>query len=132
MTLEQRLEFSEARSLEHIFPSNTNPLGNAFGGYIVSLMDKIAAFSAYRFSGGIVVTVSIDKLSFNLPILMGDYVEIVARVLSRGEWSRFLCPSRCAAPQAGRAQPRQMLTKIDHVTSPFAFDKIPAASPIAA
>ena len=87
MTLEQRLEFSEARSLEHIFPGNTNPLGNAFGGYIVSLMDKIAAFSAYRFSGGVVVTASIDKLSFNVPILMGDYVEIVARVESVGRSS---------------------------------------------
>lgn len=87
MTLEERYELSEARSLEHIFPSNTNPLGNAFGGHVVSLMDKIAGFSAHRFSGGIVVTASIDKLNFNVPILMGDYVELVARVESVGRSS---------------------------------------------
>lgn len=87
MTLEERFAYSEARSLEHVFPGNTNPLGNAFGGYIVSLMDKIAAFSAYRFSGGVAVTASIDKLSFNVPVLMGDYVELVARVESVGRTS---------------------------------------------
>jgi acyl-CoA hydrolase len=85
--LEERLKRSEARSLEHIFPSNTNPLGNAFGGHVVSLMDKIAGYSASRFSRGIVVTASIDKLSFNVPILMGDYVELVARVESVGRTS---------------------------------------------
>ncbi len=87
MTLEERLDHSEARSLEHIFPSNTNPLGNAFGGHVVSLMDKIAAYSAHRFSGGIVVTASIDKLSFNVPIRMGDYVELVAKVVRVGRSS---------------------------------------------
>ncbi len=87
MTLAERIAHSEARSLEHIFPSNTNPLGNAFGGHIVSLMDKVAAYSAHRFSGGIVVTASIDKLDFNVPIRMGDYVELVARVESYGRTS---------------------------------------------
>jgi acyl-CoA hydrolase len=87
MTLEERLAHSEARSLEHIFPSNTNPLGNAFGGHIVSLMDKIAAYSAHRFSGGAVVTASIDKLDFSVPIRMGDFIELVAKVESHGRSS---------------------------------------------
>ncbi len=85
--LTQRIEQSEARSIEHILPGDSNSLGNAFGGHIVSLMDKLAAFCAWRFSSGAVVTASIDKLEFGTPIRMGDFIELVAKVESVGRTS---------------------------------------------
>jgi acyl-CoA thioesterase YciA len=83
----ERIANSEARSVEHILPGDSNSLGNAFGGHIVSLMDKLAAFCAWRFSQGAVVTASIDKLEFGTPIRMGDFIELVAKVESVGRTS---------------------------------------------
>jgi acyl-CoA thioesterase YciA len=83
----ERIADSEARSVEHILPGDSNSLGNAFGGHIVSLMDKLAAFCAWRFSQGVVVTASIDKLEFGTPIRMGDFIELVAKVESVGRTS---------------------------------------------
>ena len=38
----------EARLLESVFPTDTNPSGNLFGGTLVSWMDKAAGFAAMR------------------------------------------------------------------------------------
>ncbi len=32
----------EARTLELVFPEHTNPMGAAFGGFVLGLMDKVA------------------------------------------------------------------------------------------
>ena len=52
-------KYSKANMLEIIFPGNTNSLGTAFGGHMLSLMDKAAAFAAGRYSLTAVVTASI-------------------------------------------------------------------------
>lgn len=87
MTLEERYEKSECRSLEQIFPNQTNPNGTAFGGHIVSIMDKVAGFAAGRFSAGSVVTASMDKVDFRIPIKMGEVIEVISRVESVGRTS---------------------------------------------
>lgn len=73
--------------LEIIFPGQTNSLGTAFGGHILSLMDKAAGFAAGRYCKGPVVTASIDKVDFHVPIRNGDALEIVAHVESVGRTS---------------------------------------------
>ncbi len=87
MTIEERYTISECHSLEQIFPNQTNPNGTAFGGHIVSLMDKVAGFAAGRFSGGAVVTASMDKVDFRIPIRMGEVIEVISRVESVGRTS---------------------------------------------
>ena len=87
MTLEERYAKSECRSLEQIFPNQTNPNGTAFGGHVVSIMDKVAGFAAGRFSGGAVVTASMDKVDFKIPIKMGEVIEVISRVESVGRTS---------------------------------------------
>ncbi len=87
MTLEERYKHSECRSLEQIFPNQTNPNGTAFGGHIVSIMDKVAGFAAGRFSGGSVVTASMDKVDFRIPIKMGEVIEVISKVESVGRTS---------------------------------------------
>ncbi len=76
-----------ARMMELIFPGDTNSLGSAFGGYILSLMDKCAAFAAGRYCFGAVVTASIDRVDFRVPIRVGDVIELVGRVDSVGRTS---------------------------------------------
>jgi acyl-CoA thioesterase YciA len=87
MTLEERYNHSECHSLEQIFPNQTNPNGTAFGGHIVSIMDKVAGFAAGRFSGGAVVTASMDKVDFRIPIKMGEVIEVISKVESVGRTS---------------------------------------------
>ena len=77
----------EARLLESVFPTDTNPQGNLFGGTLVSWMDKAAGFAAMRRARSSVVTAAIEDIAFQVPILQGDLVEITATVISVGRTS---------------------------------------------
>lgn len=78
---------SEARSLEVVFPGDTNHLGTLFGGTLVAWMDRAAYYAASRRARGSVVTRKIDELEFRVPIRTGDFVELVATVESEGRTS---------------------------------------------
>lgn len=77
----------EARLLESVFPTDTNPRGNLFGGTLVSWMDKAAGYAAMRRSRSVVVTAAIEDIAFGVPIVQGDLVEVFARVISVGRTS---------------------------------------------
>ena len=55
-------------------PANTNPLGDIFGGWIMSLMDSAAKMSATRQAHGRVVTAAVSNIVFRAPIKVGDTV----------------------------------------------------------
>lgn len=55
-------------------PQHSNNLGHVFGGVILSMMDTTAAVSAIRHSRQTCVTVSVDRVDFREPILVGDLV----------------------------------------------------------
>lgn len=77
----------EARLLESVFPTDTNPQGTLFGGTLVSWMDKAAGYAAMRRARSTVVTAAIEDIAFKVPIRQGDLVEVVARVVSVGRTS---------------------------------------------
>lgn len=69
-------------------PPNTNHNGTAFGGWIMSQMDLVAAICATKFlEGNNCVTVSVDDIQFNKPIYVGDIVALKARVNWTGRTS---------------------------------------------
>lgn len=78
---------SRARMLEVVFPKDTNYHGTAFGGWLLSLMDKAASMAAVRHAGGAVVTARMDGVDFRLPLRVGDAVALDARVLKVGRTS---------------------------------------------
>lgn len=55
-------------------PANTNPEGDIFGGYIMSLMDLAAGMTAREYADGRVVTAAVSHLSFIAPVKVGDAV----------------------------------------------------------
>lgn len=55
-------------------PSDTNANGDIFGGWIMSQMDLGGAILAKEIAKGRVVTVTVDKMIFHLPISVGDVV----------------------------------------------------------
>ena len=65
---------------ELILPNDTNPYNNMMGGRLLHLMDIAAAISAQKHSNQVVVTASVDNVSFKHPIKLGDVVTIEAKV----------------------------------------------------
>jgi acyl-CoA hydrolase len=70
-----------------LMPRDVNQHGTAFGGLIMELIDGTASMAASRHSERLVVTASIDSLSFLLPIRVGEHVVLRARVSYTGKSS---------------------------------------------
>lgn len=65
---------------ELVLPNDTNTLNNLMGGRLLHLMDIAAAIAAQKHSGRIVVTASVDNVSFQEPIALGDVLTLQAKV----------------------------------------------------
>jgi acyl-CoA hydrolase len=65
---------------ELVLPNDTNTHGNLMGGRLMYWMDIAAALSAMKHCGTPVVTASVDNISFEAPIILGNVVHIEARV----------------------------------------------------
>jgi acyl-CoA hydrolase len=71
---------SLAVSTEIVLPNDTNTLGNLMGGRLLHWMDITAAISAHRHCRKVVVTASVNNVSFNSPIRLAAIVTIEAKV----------------------------------------------------
>jgi acyl-CoA hydrolase len=65
---------------ELVLPNDTNTLQNLMGGRLLHWMDIAAAISAQKHCNRIVVTASVDNVSFKHSIKLGDVVTIEAKV----------------------------------------------------
>ena len=68
-------------------PHDSNPSGDIFGGWIMSQMDIGGGLLAKEVSRGRVVTVTVDKMTFLRPVLVGDTICVYANVLRIGNSS---------------------------------------------
>ena len=80
---------SEAVVADLMMPHQANGLKrpSVFGGVIMSMVDRCAALSAMRHSGGQCTTLSIDRILFKEPIRVGELVEVRSRVVHVGRTS---------------------------------------------
>lgn len=65
---------------ELVLPNDTNTLHNLMGGRLLHWMDIVAAISGQKHAGKIVVTASVDSVSFGKSIKLGDVVTLEAKV----------------------------------------------------
>ena len=65
---------------ELVLPNDTNTLNNLMGGRLLHWMDIAAAIAAQKHCNRIVVTASVDNVSFQHAIKLGDVVTIEAKV----------------------------------------------------
>ena len=65
---------------ELVLPNDTNLFGNLMGGRLMYWMDIAAALSAQKHCTAPVVTASVDNISFENPIKLGNVVHIEARI----------------------------------------------------
>jgi len=63
-----------------VLPGETNALNHLFGGELLARMDRACCIAAGRHCREIVVTASINHVSFNKPIPVGSVVTIEAKV----------------------------------------------------
>ena len=75
------------RRTQLVFPQDANVLGTLFGGKAVAMMDEVGAIVAMRACRKAVVTASIAQLDFKEPIRVGEFVEVVARIVKVGRTS---------------------------------------------
>jgi acyl-CoA hydrolase len=65
---------------EMVLPNDTNVLGNLMGGRLLQWMDVASAIAAKRHCNRVVVTASVNNVSFDRPIHLGDVVTLQAKV----------------------------------------------------
>lgn len=76
-----------------MMPRDTNPLGTIFGGVILSYIDQAGAIGARHEilrAGGkqpILATVAMNRVEFKHPVLVGDVVRFLTRVVRHGRTS---------------------------------------------
>ena len=68
-------------------PSDTNPAGDIFGGWLMSQMDLAAGNAAARRARGRCATVAVDGMTFHSPVHVGDDISVCAELLSVGRTS---------------------------------------------
>jgi acyl-CoA thioesterase YciA len=76
-----------------MLPRDTNPNGTIFGGVLLSYIDQAGAIGARREvirAGGpppVVVTVALNRVEFKKPVLVGDVVRFLTRLVRMGRTS---------------------------------------------
>lgn len=65
---------------EIVLPNDTNTFGNLMGGRLMYWMDIAAALAAQKHCNSPVVTASVDNISFENPVKLGNAVHIEAKV----------------------------------------------------
>ena len=65
---------------ELVLPNDTNVFGNLMGGRLMYWMDIAAALAALKHCASPTVTASVDNISFENPIRLGNVVHIEAKV----------------------------------------------------
>lgn len=71
-------------------PADTNPWGDIFGGWILSLMDIAAGTIAARIAKGSIATKAITDVTFDTPIFVGDEVSVYSQLEKIGNTSMTL------------------------------------------
>lgn len=67
-------------SSEMILPNDTNAINNLMGGNLMRKIDLIGGIAGQKHSNSLVVTASLDNMSFNSSIPMGDVITLEAKI----------------------------------------------------
>ena len=68
-------------------PKDTNPLGDIFGGWLLSQMDLGGLIAATEISKGRITTVAINAMRFWNPVHVGDTICVHAHLIRIGKTS---------------------------------------------
>ena len=72
---------------QFMLPEHANTHGNVHGGWIMKLVDEVGAIAAMRHCRCPSVTVAIDSMTFDAPVVVGELVTLEASVTYVGRTS---------------------------------------------
>lgn len=89
MTEETMTEETRGRLTTRVLamPTDTNPAGDIFGGWVLSQMDIAAGICASQRAQARTVTVAVDSMSFIRPVKVGDILGVYTRIERVGNTS---------------------------------------------
>ena len=82
-------------------PTDTNPYGGVFGGWLMSQMALAAGSLASRHARGKCVVVAADKLSFTGAPTVGDEISVFAELKQQGRSSMTIAVDAAARDRDG-------------------------------
>ncbi len=85
--IEDQIIKAKTSIVRAVFPGTTNHYDTLFGGITLKWMDEVAFITATRFGRKKFVTVSTDRIDFNMPIPGGHFVELVGEISKVGNSS---------------------------------------------
>jgi acyl-CoA thioesterase YciA len=87
-------------------PSDTNPAGDIFGGWLMAQMDLAAGNAAALRARGRCATIAVDGMTFLSPVHVGDEVSLYAEVTRIGNTSMKIAVEAWRRPrhEAGSQQ----------------------------
>jgi acyl-CoA thioesterase YciA len=65
-------------------PSDANPAGDIFGGWVMAQMDLASGIRAAERAHGRVVTAAVKEMAFQLPVKIGDTLNIYTEITRVG------------------------------------------------
>src|SRR6185295_8661153 len=68
-------------------PADANPNGDIFGGWLLAQMDLAGGNAAKQRAKGRVATVGLERMTFHLPVFIGDEVSCYATIQKIGRTS---------------------------------------------
>lgn len=76
-----------SRLIDIVFPGDTNHHGTLFGGAGFALMDRVAFIAATRHGRVPFVTASCERIDYSAPVILGQIVDLTAKVIRVGRTS---------------------------------------------
>ena len=99
----KRINESEVTITELMVPSYTNFGGKVHGGYLLSLMDKVAYLCATKHSKAYCVTVAVEGVEFLSPVEVGDLLIVKASINYVGNTTMIIgMRIECENPRTGK------------------------------
>jgi acyl-CoA thioesterase YciA len=68
-------------------PADANPAGDIFGGWVMSQMDLASGIRAGERAHGRVVTAAVKEMAFELPVKIGDTLNVYTEITRVGRTS---------------------------------------------
>ncbi len=92
-------------------PSDTNPNGDIFGGWVVSTMDLAGLVIIKRYIQHRITTVAINSMEFFSPVHVGDTVSCYGEIIKMGRTSIHLRMETWAQGYARGAKRNEIVTE---------------------
>ena len=108
-------------------PSDTNPSGDIFGGWLLSQMDIAGGEMAYERAQGRIATVAVEAMKFHLPVFVGDMLCCYGEIVRIGRTSIAVRVEAWAL----RRQPRERVKVTEGIFTYVAVDEDRRPRPIA-